>query len=172
MNKKQLLNHVGARLEQLRLSLHLSKDEMAVHLNMTRNGYTKNERGLHLPALPSLLILSKNFDISMDWLLFEKGPVHFKEKPETPEPAAQVETPAAKTSACPQNAVLKAGVGVPGNLPPGTGPGNFDPNADYTALEPVAADVQKLLAQIAVDPQFRYEVLAYLYKYIREHPES
>jgi transcriptional regulator with XRE-family HTH domain len=173
MIKKQLLHQIGVRLEKLRQSLNFSTDEMAIHLNMTRNGYNKNERGMHLPQLTTLLNLSKNFDVSMDWLLFDKGPVHYKEKGGVTEPAEQVETPAAQASAAaPQQAVIKAGKGVTGNLLPETMPEDFEPGAVVPAIEPVTADIQRLLAHIAIDPQLRYEVLAYYFRYIKEHPDS
>jgi transcriptional regulator with XRE-family HTH domain len=71
---------------------------MARKLELSRSGYYKNEGGLAFPRLETLDILQRNYDISMDWFIFNKGPVHFKEKqPESPpEPgkAEEKETPA------------------------------------------------------------------------------
>jgi len=53
---------------------------MAAHFGITKNGYERNERGETLPGIDTLNRLSKNFDISMDWFLFNKGPMDYKPK--------------------------------------------------------------------------------------------
>jgi transcriptional regulator with XRE-family HTH domain len=54
--------------------------EMAVRLHITPGAYSKNERGLNFPGLDTLRCLTRDFDISMDWLIFEKSPMYNKEK--------------------------------------------------------------------------------------------
>ena len=70
---------IGLRLKLLRDQYKLSRDEMARKLGLSRSGYFKNEYGLTLPKLETLLCLEKDFDISMNWLFFEKGPIHYKD---------------------------------------------------------------------------------------------
>ena len=54
---------------------------MARVLGLKSSGYSKNESGDTLPGLTTLNLLQKNFDISIDWLLFNKGAMYFKDKP-------------------------------------------------------------------------------------------
>ena len=72
---------VGERLAKVRHQLKYSRQEMARVLGLKSSGYSKNESGDTLPGLTTLNLLQKNFDISIDWLLFNKGPMYFKDKP-------------------------------------------------------------------------------------------
>jgi transcriptional regulator with XRE-family HTH domain len=54
--------------------------EMAARLGITFSGYYKNEHAETLPSVSSLKRLSDDFHISMDWLFFNKGPMHYEEK--------------------------------------------------------------------------------------------
>jgi transcriptional regulator with XRE-family HTH domain len=69
---------------------------MAAHCEVTESGYTKNERGNHLPQLDTLENLVKKFDASMDWLLFNKGPLFYKEKKREENPPVQQKQPEEK----------------------------------------------------------------------------
>ena len=80
MTGKQRLKEIGSRLTTLREQLDYSRDQMAVHCEVTESAYAKNERGDHLPKLDTLENLVKKFDASMDWLLFNRGPLLYKEK--------------------------------------------------------------------------------------------
>ncbi len=72
---------VGERLAKVRRHLNYSRPEMARILGLKNSGYSKNESGETFPGVNTLSLLQKNFDISMDWLLFNKGPMVFKDKP-------------------------------------------------------------------------------------------
>ena len=87
--RTNLINGVGRRLRQLRQQFKCSLEDMARKLELSKSGYYKNEGGLSFPGLDTLDILQRNFDISMDWLIFNKGPVHFKER--EPDPRAEPE---------------------------------------------------------------------------------
>ncbi|UCH95726.1 MAG: helix-turn-helix transcriptional regulator [Candidatus Aminicenantes bacterium] len=63
--------------QKLREQAGLSTREMAARMGMTHGGYSKNERGINFPGLDTLQRLSRDFDISMDWLIFNKGPMHY-----------------------------------------------------------------------------------------------
>lgn len=76
----KLVKEVALRLQQLRKRAGLSASEMAGRVGITRGGYSKNERGKNLPGLETISIIAKDFDISMDWLFFNKGPMHYKER--------------------------------------------------------------------------------------------
>ena len=72
---------VGERLAKVRRQLNYSRQEMARMLGLKYSGYFKNETGETFPSVSTLSLLQKNFDISMDWLIFNKGPMVFKDKP-------------------------------------------------------------------------------------------
>lgn len=71
----------GRRLKQLRDRFNFSPEEMARKLNLSLSGYFKNERGNTFPGLKTLNRLQGEYDISMDWLIFGKGPVNYTQKP-------------------------------------------------------------------------------------------
>jgi len=90
MDRKTLLKDVGDKLRKARKPLKYSQNEMADRLDAYRTSYHRYERGETSPQLTALYELAKTFDISLDWLIADKGPMYFKEKEvkEKPEPAA------------------------------------------------------------------------------------
>jgi transcriptional regulator with XRE-family HTH domain len=76
----RLLKEIGRRLRGLRKQFNYSLEEMAGKMGRSKSGYFKNENGITLPGLATMYRLQEDFDISMDWLLFNKGPVHYLEK--------------------------------------------------------------------------------------------
>ena len=76
----EILKPVGARLKKLRKHLNFDMKQMASRLGIVTNTYYKNENGLNLPSLIILKRLADDFDLSMDWLLFGKEPMFYKEK--------------------------------------------------------------------------------------------
>ena len=71
----------GRRLKQLRNHFKYSLDEMARKLELSKSGYFKNEGGFTFPGLKTLDRLQREYDISMDWLIFNKGPINYTKKP-------------------------------------------------------------------------------------------
>jgi len=78
----KLVKEVGERLQQVRKRARISKEEMALRMGITPGAYIKNERGMNFPGLVTLRRLARDFDISMDWLIFNKEPMHYKKKRE------------------------------------------------------------------------------------------
>jgi transcriptional regulator with XRE-family HTH domain len=79
MGNKKDLNGIAARVTAIRSQLKLTRPQMAETLQISYNAYTKYERALNLPSLKSQFILAEKYDISLDWLLLNKGPMHFSE---------------------------------------------------------------------------------------------
>ena len=71
--KKTLIRDIALRLRNIRQHLGHSKQEMADALKISIGAYNKNENGINSPGFNSLYLLSHNYGISMDWLLFNKG---------------------------------------------------------------------------------------------------
>ena len=80
MNKSKMLRKIAEKLENLREQFGYDRKGMAGHLELSRVGYGKNENGETYPGVKTLFLLSEGHDISIDWLMFDKGPMHFKEK--------------------------------------------------------------------------------------------
>ncbi len=74
------LHAASNRLIKLRERLNFSAREMRERLGVTRSAYWKYEAGEGFPGFNSIKLLSDQFGVSMDWLMFEKGPMFFKEK--------------------------------------------------------------------------------------------
>ncbi len=71
---------IGNRLKQVRESLSLDRKKMAALVEMKLSGYSKYEKEMNFPSIKVLNILASKLDISMDWMLFGRGPAYFKEK--------------------------------------------------------------------------------------------
>ncbi|HLP46979.1 MAG TPA: helix-turn-helix domain-containing protein [Candidatus Kapabacteria bacterium] len=80
MDRKKLIREMGEKLRRIRDSLNLRNFEMADRLGIYRTSYYRNELGVTAPQLTALYQLGKLYDISMDWLILDRGPLHYKEK--------------------------------------------------------------------------------------------
>ena len=80
MKTGHCLLEVGKRLGSIRAEIGCNRSVMAQRLGLKQKTYYKNEVGLALPCFETLQRLQNEFDISMDWLLFKKGPTHTKDK--------------------------------------------------------------------------------------------
>lgn len=81
-NKKVILQAAALRLKNVREQAGFNGREMASRLGLSAPGYNKNEQGSNFPGIDTLQALSEKFNISMDWFLFGKGPMNYKEKGE------------------------------------------------------------------------------------------
>lgn len=160
MNRKQLLQEISARLDTLRKHLNLSREEMASHCGLTISGYAKNERGNTFLGFDTLARLGKTFDISLDWLILDKGPIYYRLKEGEAKPAEPDEAKPAV-----EGETLETVNTLPQAFSPGRGGVQFP-----AGLEGVGFDVEQMLERMALDPQFRYEVLASFHKYLKDHP--
>jgi len=80
LHKLKFLEIVGRQMLKLRKHLNYSCGEMSRKLGLSKSGYYKNENGITFPRLDTLDLLQRDFDISMDWLIFNKGPMHYEER--------------------------------------------------------------------------------------------
>jgi transcriptional regulator with XRE-family HTH domain len=78
--KKEILKAIALRMKELREQQGCSPVEMASRLGISRGAYNKNEHGINFPCIDTQRRLSEDFDISMDWFLFNKGAMYYKEK--------------------------------------------------------------------------------------------
>jgi len=71
---------ISHRLEEVRMSIGLSKKDFAIKLGITAQGYNNYYKGER--EIPTDLSLKVNhlFNISLDWLLTGKGSMYLEEK--------------------------------------------------------------------------------------------
>ncbi len=80
IKSRAMLQEVALKLRKLRKLLGYSKIQMAARVGVTPSGYYRNEAGETFPNFKTLRMLCNEHDISMDWFIFNKGPMYFKEK--------------------------------------------------------------------------------------------
>ncbi len=83
MDKKTLLREIGYKLRKLRDPLRYKVGEMADSIGNERTSYNRYEQGKTPPKLMTLYRLAETYDISLDWLIRNKGPMYCKEKETT-----------------------------------------------------------------------------------------
>jgi transcriptional regulator with XRE-family HTH domain len=130
--RKKALAAIGSRLSQIRKLLKFNRKAMAARLSIGVGGYNKNEYGVTFPNLHTLKVLQKDLDISLDWLIFGKGPMYFKAKEEKTKDT-------------------------------GTEPEN---------LSAAMPDIKNMIEDMSKDPQLRYEVLGFYFRYRKENAAS
>ncbi len=135
LKHKELIKQIGQRFRRVRLDMDLSLKEIAETLGIQTSGYRKNELGINAPGLSTLEKMLKKHGISLNWLLFNSGPMRIEThpapaaKPETktgPEPAAETQTP---------------------------------------PMNPLDADTKELMEAMDRDRGLQYEILAHYYRY-------
>ena len=83
MNKKTLLSNMRRKLPMIRENLKYSQREMAGRLGIYNASYSRHENGETMPMVTTLYKLGNTFNISLDWLIQNKGPMYYSEKEET-----------------------------------------------------------------------------------------
>lgn len=59
----------GEKLQTLRKAKGISQDQLAIHLNVSRQAISKWELGSSLPEVENIIEISRFFDVSIDYLL-------------------------------------------------------------------------------------------------------
>ncbi|MCP5051837.1 MAG: helix-turn-helix transcriptional regulator [bacterium] len=90
IKSRAMLQEVALKLRKLRKQLGYTKSQMAARVGLTPSGYYRNEGGETFPNFKTLRMLCSEHDISMDWFIFNKGPMYFKEKVEPKEKEPEV----------------------------------------------------------------------------------
>ncbi|MCP5049776.1 MAG: helix-turn-helix domain-containing protein [bacterium] len=159
--KDTISGAVAGRLVRIRKQLNMTAPEMAARIGISANGYNKNESGVNLPGLAALQMLQKDFDISLDWLYFNKGPMHFKSKLKASEMEAEKEQLNEKAELLKdqEERLEKEAENLKRR---GEGAKKF------AELETVMSDITDLLEYMGTDPQLRHKVLLDFYSYKKE----
>lgn len=70
--------NIGKRLRQVREFFKFTQRRMAEVLRVQESTYKKNEKGVHRLNLNCLGQLHDELGVSAEWLLFENGPLYWK----------------------------------------------------------------------------------------------
>jgi transcriptional regulator with XRE-family HTH domain len=141
MRRHKNLSGVASRMRILRKQNKLTVQQMASQLGKGPNGYRKYERGEYFPPLQVQVYLSENFDISLDWLLLNKGPMLRSEV----EKALQ------------ENKQPKAE-----KMEEKTGP---EPEVPPDAVIVTSPEIKELLQYMEENPLFKFQLLGHFYRH-------
>lgn len=146
---KKLMPQVALKLRQVREKLNFTPKEMAARLGVSSGAYYKNETAETFPGFQSLYRLSSEYDISMDWFLFGKGPEHFRHKEKVEELEQQL-AQAREELAAARHQARQAEAGGAAAIPV----------KDGETLIPVNPEVKELLEHMEAIPLLYHETLA------------
>ena len=83
---ENLLKEMGHKLSQLRQHLKETRSQMADRLGIWRSTYIRNENGETPISYKTMISLVNRFGVSLDWMVLNKGPMHYEEKEVKNEP--------------------------------------------------------------------------------------
>jgi len=149
------INGVAARVTAIRRELNLTRPEMAEALKMSSNAYSKYERAFNYPSLRCRAILSNKFDISMDWLLLNKGFMHFSE----------IEKVLQENQVLKQEKEKWTEIQKQEKLEKPKGELYKESVLSPEALIVTEPDIKELLRAMQYNPLFKHRLLTYFYRY-------
>ena len=68
-----MINSVGERIKQVRVSFHLSQRDFCKKINIPQIRLSEIEKGKTNPSFSALQSIADVFSVSLDWLLLNKG---------------------------------------------------------------------------------------------------
>ncbi len=93
MDKKNLMIEIGYKIRKVREVLKLTNSQLADHIGHARSSFCRYEQGKTPPRLTTLYRLGEKYNVSLDWLIRDKGEMFYKKK-EVSEPKKEtIETP-------------------------------------------------------------------------------
>jgi len=90
MDRKTLLKDFAYKLRKVRESLKYTQRKMADYFGTEKTNYTRYENGKIFPSFIGLYYFANSSGISLDWLVWGKGPRYYKEKLEEEKDDKQV----------------------------------------------------------------------------------
>lgn len=160
INKREFSREVGRRLTMLRRQLGFSRPEMAKRFGISSNALGKNEHGDSSPNTQTLHRLASDFDISMDWLLFNKDPMYYKDKKTMEELEQEIAELKKELDLARQQLAVSEKEKPTESKEMGT--------AAVPQLEP---EVRELVEQMGKIPLLHHEILAHFHRFKRENKD-
>jgi transcriptional regulator with XRE-family HTH domain len=84
--EKELRQEITVRMRRIRKALGRNQTRLAEGLGLVRQTYTRYETGKLVPGIYTLSLLAKRYNVSLDWLIADKGPMFFRLEPDSPPP--------------------------------------------------------------------------------------
>jgi transcriptional regulator with XRE-family HTH domain len=153
INKREFSRELGRRLTMVRRQLGFSRPELAERFGISSNALGKNEHGESIPNPQTLHRLASDYDISMDWLFFNKGPMYHKEKKPMEELKKELDL------ARQQLAVSEKEKPLEGK------------EMGTAAVPRLTPELRELVEQMGKIPLLYHEILAHFHRFKRENKE-
>lgn len=160
INKREFSRELGRRLTILRKQLGFSRPEMAERFGISSNALGKNEHGESIPNTQTLHRLASDFDISMDWLFFNKGPMYHKEK----KPMEELEQEMAELKK--ELDLARQQIAVSEKEKPLEGK-----EMGAAAVPQLTPEVRELVEQMGKIPLLHHEILAHFHRFKKGNKE-
>ena len=147
INKREFTRELGRRLTMVRRQLGFSRPEMAERFGISSNALGKNEHGETIPNIHTLHRLAADFDISMDWLFFNKGPMYHKEKKSMAELQQELDLARQQIAESEKEKPLES------------------KEMSAAAVPRLAPEVMELVEQMGKIPLLHHEILAHFHRF-------
>ncbi len=92
LERRKSVKAISGKFKYVREMLRISPNSMAARMGVSRSSYDKYEYGGAFPSPIGLKVLANDFNISLDWLIADKGPIIYKEKTELTATMSDVNT--------------------------------------------------------------------------------
>lgn len=162
MGIKKNLKGIASRIKAIRREQKLTAPQMADALNISYNAYSKYERAWNSPSFKTQVVLSQKFDISLDWLLFNKGTMHISTIEKTLR-----ENPILK-----QEQEKLAEVQKQEEIKKQKEELNKKPAAPADAIIVTTPNLKELLQYMEDNPLFKHQLLTYFYRCKQGKPDN
>ncbi|MCP5051445.1 MAG: helix-turn-helix transcriptional regulator [bacterium] len=80
MNYKERTQEIALRVRKVRRTHGYSGKNLAGHLNLSRSSYYRLEGAKSRPSLTTLINLAHTLNISLDWLILNRGEMYYEGK--------------------------------------------------------------------------------------------
>ncbi len=124
---------------------------MAKKFEISKSAYYKSESGVHCPDFKTMNLLQEEYHISMDWLIFNKGPQDFQSKLKVIDLDKGQQKLAADQETLQREATALKGV--------------REDVKEYEAIDKIMPGVKELLEHMANNPKLRYRILLEFHNY-------
>jgi len=144
---------MGFRLRTVRKHNNLLRKQMAEELDVCINGYRKYERGENALSQQSQILLAEKFDVSLHWLLLDKGPMLFSDIEK-----ALLENEQLKQEILRQKEQQQRQKQIEKKVNP-------EPVKSPDMVEITTPEVRELLEYMEANPLFKFQLLTHFYRF-------
>ena len=163
MNDRKYFKGIASRITAVRREQKLTRPQMAEALNISYNAYTKYERALNFPSPGTQAVLAEKFDISLDWLLLNKGLMHFSGIENALQENQVLKQEQERLAEIEKQVKIEKEKVEHGKEPV------LSPEVS-DALMVTDTDIKELLRYMGDNPLFKHQLLTYFYRFKQGKP--